>query len=476
MGALRRRIYAASGLLIGLQVAGTLLGFASWGEVRRACASEERIAAQREALMGLGAASREVYVHQAHTLIDRGVSHLSHVVGVQAEVDSRLVALSGSEPPSRAAWESIRDEISTTNLWFTSTVAPLAQAGTLDDAAAVRLHSEAERRAAAIEAKIGVVATELNAAQAVERGAIAAATRRAWIALLTLTVGGLLAGVLVARQLASAVLDPVRALGALVADFGAGRAAAKAPEGTDELGELGRGFNQMVGQVQAAEARRVEVERLAALGQMSGAVAHELMNPLAVILADPAMRAPEVAASRAEAEHARRVVQGLLAFARPGEEPAELVDLGAAASATAARLLPTADLRDVCITVEAEPGIDIVASPSAVRQVLDNLVRNAIDASPEGGMIEIVVTPGAEGPRQELRSGPLVEVRDRGAGIAQSIRARLYEPFVTGRPEGTGLGLAVCQRIVRAQGGELRHDDRENGGTVAIWTVGGAHA
>jgi signal transduction histidine kinase len=174
------------------------------------------------------------------------------------------------------------------------------------------------------------------------------------------------------------------------------------------------------------------------------------------------MRAPAVAASRAEAEHARRVVQGLLGFARPGEEPAEIVNLGDAALASAARLAPAADVREIRIAVDAAPGVTTMASPSAVRQVLDNLVRNAVDASLPDGVVEILV-----------RAGPVVAVRDRGVGIPAKVRARLYEPFVTGRAEGTGLGLAVCQRIARAHGGDLRHEDREDGGTVATWTVGG---
>lgn len=462
---LRFRIYAASGLLIGLQVAGTVLGFASWGEVRRACAAEEGIATQRDALMDLSMASREVYVHEAHTLIERGPGHLDHLDEVVGEVDQRLTAVRSSGLPAAMELDAIEGAIRRGNDWFSSEVVPMARAGAIDQAEAVRLHAAAERHATEIEARIGAVSTKLDRAQADERDAITAATQRAWVAVATLTGGGLLIGVLVAARLATSILGPVRALVGAAAAFGEGREGAPAPEGHDELGDLGRGFNRMVAQVRDAERRRVEVERLAALGQMSGAVAHELMNPLAVILADPAMRDPAVAASRAEAEHARRVVTGLLGFARPGEGPAEAIDLGAAADAAAARLLPTADLRDIQITVDAAPGNTTIASPSAVRQVLDNLLRNAIDASPQGGEIEIVV-----------RAGPVVEVRDHGGGIPERVRARLYEPFVTGRPEGTGLGLAVCQRIARAHGGELHHHDRADGGTVAVWTVGGPHA
>lgn len=462
MASLRRRIQAASGLLIGLQVAGTVLGFASWGDVQRACTAEDTIALQREAVTRLAAATREIYVHEAHTLIERGSRHLGHLAETQAEVDTRLLAVRALDLPADADVDAIQAAIARSNVWFASEVIPRAEAGTLDQEAAVRLHLEAERHAGAIDVRIHKVGAALDAAQARERETIAVATQRAWVVVALLTVGGALLGSLVTRRLAHSILDPIRALRAAAAAFGQGRADIAAPEGDDELGDLGRGFNRMVAQVRVGERRQMEVERLAALGQMSGAVAHELMNPLAVILMDPAMRAPAVAASRAEAEHARRVVQGLLGFARPGEEPAEIVNLGEAAMASAARLAPAADVREIRIAVDAAPGVTTMASPSAVRQVLDNLVRNAVDASLPDGVVEVLV-----------RAGPVVAVRDRGVGIPAKVRARLYEPFVTGRAEGTGLGLAVCQRIARAHGGDLRHEDREDGGTVATWTVGG---
>ena len=65
-----------------------------------------------------------------------------------------------------------------------------------------------------------------------------------------------------------------------------------------------------------------------------------------------------------------------------------------------------------------------------------------------------------------------VSVLDRGPGLPATIRPRLYEPFSPGRADGTGLGLAVCQRIARAQGGSIIHEDRPEGGTIATWRPG----
>lgn len=461
MGSLRRRIYAASGWLIGLQVFGTALGFASWIQVHHACETQQDIAAAQESVLGLARASREVYVHQAHTLIERGAGHLDHLAEIRADVDARLAAAT-RVTGATADIVPVREALDASNRWFATDVLPLAEAGALDEGTALRLHAEAERHASTVDARLGSVLTALDAAQAREREAVAAASSRAWVSVAILTITGAALGLLVARRLARGVLEPIDALQSAAAAFGNGRPTVAPERGDDELSELGRAFNRMVEQVRAAERRRVEVERLAALGEMSGAVAHELLNPLAVVLGEPEMRRPELAEARQEAEHARRIVQGLLGFARPGEEPAEQVDLARAAADAVDRITPSAEMKEVDVQFVSDGTAPLYASPSAVRQVLDNLLRNAVEASERGGCVEV-----------ELRAGPVVEVRDRGPGIPEAIRPRLYDPFVTGRPDGTGLGLAICQRIVRAQGGALTHLDRPDGGTVARWTVGG---
>ena len=118
MATLRTRIYAASGLLIGLQVAGTVLGFASWGEVRKAAGAEERIAVDRERLNGLGAAAREIYVHEAHTLIEQGPAHLDHLVATEAEVETQLVSVGDLARAYGADIDGIRRAIAESNAWF----------------------------------------------------------------------------------------------------------------------------------------------------------------------------------------------------------------------------------------------------------------------------------------------------------------------------------------------------------------------
>jgi signal transduction histidine kinase len=152
------------------------------------------------------------------------------------------------------------------------------------------------------------------------------------------------------------------------------------------------------------------------------------------------------------------VIQGLLGYARPGEAEAVAVRVDEAAATAVERAIPFADARGITLRWLGGGPTLLQAAPTAVRQVLDNLIRNAIDAM-EDGEIEV-----------ELKAG-IVEVRDRGAGIPAAVRARLYQPFVTGRPDGTGLGLAVSQRIAKALGGQIIHLPREGGGTIARWEL-----
>lgn len=460
MPALRARVYTATGIFVGLQVAATFVGLSSWWQVRGACQRQLQLEAERAEVLELGSAIREVYVHQAHTFIDGDAGHLGHLDEGMAAVEGDLQRVEGLSISDDADLARVRELLADNAAWFARSVEPLARAGTLDRTAAVALHAEAERRSAAAEDAVGRVLSAVAAQQDAEVATIARRTAYAWTAVAVLTLAGIAAGLGVASRLVAAVLGPVEALRGAARAFAAGRPAAAREDGDEELAELGRAFNAMVAQVHAAERRRLDVERLAALGEMSGAVAHELLNPLTVILGHPALKQAELGPVRAEAEHARRVVQGLLGFARPGEEPPEPVDLVQAARQSVRRLAFAADEADVTLEVTGAGGPTLVAPPSAVRQVLDNLVQNAIQASPPAGRVEVDVGPG-----------PVVEVRDRGAGIPDPVRPRLYEPFVTGRHHGTGLGLAISQRIVRALDGVLTHRDREGGGTVAVWQV-----
>ncbi len=450
MPSLRGRFAVATSVLVTFQLAGAAAAGWSGRRVADVVEREQALARERETVLAFGDAVREQYVHQAHTFIEGGPRHLDHYVPAAqaAEAALRRVEALGLGADLRALYVPFERN-------FREGVVPVAERGQLDRPMAAGMHSSAERRARAVEARVAAILADLAARQEALQAEARAATDQASLAILLFAVASVAVLLAVTRSLARAVLGPLSRLEAAAERFGAGDAAARAPVPADrELRAVAEAFNRMVERVTGAEERRVRTERLAALGEMSGAVAHELLNPLTTILGttdDPVVRD--------EAAHARRVVEGLLGFARPGREAAADVDLAVAVRATADRLALVADARDVSIRVDGEARATVSAPPSAVRQVLDNLVRNAVEAAPPGSEVEVVLVAGG------------LEVRDRGPGVPGAVRARLYEPFVTGRRDGTGLGLAVCQRIVTALGGALTHVDRAGGGTVATWRL-----
>lgn len=448
MATLRQRFLLATGLLLGLQLASTALALGSWRQVLDAARHEQELAEWRADVAALGAAVREQYVHQAHTYIEGGAGHLDHGRDVELAAEAGLDRLAQLPLPA-ATVEAIAQDQTLLTAYFHDVVEPEVRAGTLDRARAAELHRTTETVTSRLTANLERLLVDLDARQAAERERAQLATARAWWATAALTVGGILLVLAIGRALAQAVLAPVDAIRAAAQGVTGG-------EGQDELGEIAQAFGTVTRRLEAEQDRRVRAERLAALGEMSAAIAHELMNPLAVILGELDLRRdPALAPIREEAQHARRVVDGLLGFARPGKEAPEAVDVGAVAQDAVDRVLPTAELADVAIALGG--GGSLVAPPTAVRQVVENLVRNAVQASPPGARVEVEV------------SADRLVVLDRGAGLPDLVRTRLYEPFVTGRADGTGLGLAICQRIVRAQGGALSHVDRPGGGTVATW-------
>ncbi len=229
--------------------------------------------------------------------------------------------------------------------------------------------------------------------------------------------------------------------------------------------------------------RLQERDRLAALGEMSAGLAHEIRNPLGAIAAAAELLGEELEAEpgapihahptgerpedflRIIVEEARRldaVVSSFLAFARPSPGRPEPVDVAEAIASVARLLRPQAAEAHVTLLVEAPPGLPPVRMDAGqLRQVLINLARNALEAMPEGGRLQFAVrSPGTDSAPPEVH----IEVTDDGPGIPEAIRDRLFVPFVTTKPRGTGLGLAISQRLVAEAGGRIEVGTAPEGG------------
>jgi two-component system sensor histidine kinase HydH len=221
------------------------------------------------------------------------------------------------------------------------------------------------------------------------------------------------------------------------------------------------------------EALSGHAEYTRALTALSGEIAHELKNPLASVKGLAALvskdldgkPAERMAVLRHEVDRMQEILESFLNFSRPllplnGER----VALRALCEQAAALHEGLARERAVSLVTTGEQPLVAWCDPRKVKQVLINLVQNALDASPQGSTIELRIRGPFGGEVQ-------VSVCDRGPGLAEAVLERAFEPGMTTKATGSGLGLAIARGLARQHGGELTLRPREGGGCVAELTL-----
>ncbi|MDT8440325.1 MAG: ATP-binding protein [Desulfuromonadales bacterium] len=263
-----------------------------------------------------------------------------------------------------------------------------------------------------------------------------------------------------------------------------------AVQSADELGVLARAFNDMAAslaasqteltgknaalsqayaELQAVQSQLLSSERLAAIGQLAAGVSHEIDNPVGIILGhaellredlepdDP--RREDVQAIIDECRRCKRITGGLLGFARSSPARPEQVDLCVLLRDVVASLTPQRLFRHIRISLDlADTPVSVTGDADRLRQVLINLLLNAAQAMAGDGRIAI----GLWGEAGQAR----LTIDDSGPGIAATDREQVFEPFYTTKPpgEGTGLGLAVCRKLLLEHAGDIGLDTSPAGG------------
>jgi signal transduction histidine kinase len=240
--------------------------------------------------------------------------------------------------------------------------------------------------------------------------------------------------------------------------------AAASAASPDEIGRLVAGVNHLSGALAELRTNLVAGERQRLLGQLAAGFAHELRNAvtgarLAIDLhrrrcAAPPAADESLAVATRQLDVLEEEVRGLLALGRPGEAAAGPVDVAALVAEVKDLAGPRSEHAGVRLEVEMPaPLPEYTGRREALRAALLNLVLNAIDAVDRDGRVRIVAT--ASGGGLELA------VEDDGAGPPAEIRESLAEPFVTGKQEGIGLGLAVARAVAEEHGGRLSWSRRD---------------
>jgi signal transduction histidine kinase len=220
----------------------------------------------------------------------------------------------------------------------------------------------------------------------------------------------------------------------------------------------------------ALEHQIVQSESLANLGQLAAGVAHEIRNPIGMI-----MSAAQLLGRAGLAERDRELIDVLLhesarveatvsefvRFATPPPPSRAATDVGPLLERVAAVLRPEAEKRGARLEVRAAAGLPrIVVDPEMLFRALTNLALNALQVQERDGWVELRAAP--------QNAGVEICVSDRGPGIPEEDRERVFQPFFSRRAGGTGLGLSIVQRIVSANGGRIQVSSRPQGTSFAL--------
>lgn len=320
----------------------------------------------------------------------------------------------------------------------------------------------------AVEGRPGV--TVAVVAQSAEAAAAIGAVARA---LVLTALAGLVALVVVSQVVARRVTSPIDQLVTFtynVADGGR----ARARTGSDEVGRLGHAFNEMLDRLDASQSALVRSEKLALAGLLAARVAHDIRNPLASMkihaqLLEPRVRGDARSGTLINAvlddiNQVESVIRDLIELARPGAIRRMPADMNALLRTVLRQLDARLIHRKVGVELDLAERLPLVnIDTERFAQALLNVFVNAIDAMPNGGTLGVRTRATGD--------HVVIDIEDDGVGIDADILDRVFDPFVSSKPGGVGLGLVNAKAVVDSHGGRIALAPRQPRGTRAMMTL-----
>lgn len=286
--------------------------------------------------------------------------------------------------------------------------------------------------------------------------------------------------VALAWVVAAEIVAPLRRLVDATQRIGAGELSVRVHANEeDEIGELGRAFNEMTTEL-ASTTRRVkqlharEIERasqLATVGELASGIAHEIKNPVVGVsngldlvrrrIGDDPVLTPITNEMSRQLARIQQAMQELLTFARPAEPALGPVNAEQLLSRALRLVQPTADRAGVLVEVQVDPTLAALqADDDMLHQALVNVLMNAVQATPTGGRVWARAFQSGDDVR--------IEIADTGRGVPPELLDTVFKPFFTTRHTGTGLGLPITREIVQRHGGSVSLDSVVGVGTTVV--------
>lgn len=251
---------------------------------------------------------------------------------------------------------------------------------------------------------------------------------------------------------------------------------------TGKIDDLESGFKQVENQIglvverlQQRELESIRNQKFAAVGQLAAGLAHELRNPLmpmkmlvqrALSRPDgPSLSQPQLKVLDEEIRRMEGLVHEFLDFAKPQALQCKRIDLTVVIHQAMELVAARANVQHVELTTELEQQpVEVDADPLRLRQVLLNLLLNSLDAQPEGGSIHIQLQAQARIAGALAAEFVAIRVADSGSGIPEDLYEEIFEPFMSTKETGTGLGLTISRRIIQNHDGQLNVANTPTGG------------